>query len=325
MDVFSPDAIPLKLVNRLKVRHLALLLHIQEQGSLTRVAEYMSTSQPAVTHALAELEEMFGTRLFDRSARGMTVTEQGAVVLDRARAMLKDLSSLTQDMEAVAAGREGHLNVGVTPFVSGQLLSQAMQLATQDAKSLMVTLHDGTTAQLLPRLQDHTLDLLIGRAVATVDMAGVQHEALYHQPPRLIASRRLTARLARGRLDWPMLRDMDWILGPRHTTIRNQVINLFLQAGLAPPLPIIESLSAKLIGEIISVSDRCVSIVPADIAEELARVAGVAIVPYSLEWTLPPIALFTRSEGRSREAVRRFAQALRASCQMAAERSGHVD
>jgi len=324
MDAFQPDTVAIKLVNRLKVRHLALLLQIQEHGSLTRVAEHMSTSQPAVTHALAELEDMFGTRLFERSARGMAVTEQGVVVLDRARAMLNDLGSLTLDMEAVAAGREAHLHVGVTPFVSGQLLSQAIQRAALESKSLMITLHDGTSAQLLPRLQDHTLDLFIGRAVATVDMAGVQHEVLYHQPPRLIASRRLTARLARARLDWPLLLDMDWILGPRHTAIRNQVINLFLQAGLAPPLPIIETQSAKLIGEMIAASDRCVSIVPADIAEELARVAGVAIVPYSFEWTLPPIALFTRSEGRPREAGARFAQALRASL-TATGRSGHAE
>ena len=72
--------------------------------------------------------------------------------------------------------------------------------------------------------------------------------------------------------------------------------------------------STKLIGEMIVASERAVSIVPADIAEELVRIAGVAIVPYSFDWTLPPIAMFTRSEGLLRAADRLFADSLRQVC-----------
>jgi hypothetical protein len=50
--------------------------------------------------------------------------------------------------------------------------------------------------------------------------------------------------------------------------------------------------------------------VPADIAEELVHIAGVAIVPYTFDWTLPPIALFTRA-GVLREVDSVFGQALR--------------
>jgi hypothetical protein len=57
-----------------------------------------------------------------------------------------------------------------------------------------------------------------------------------------------------------------------------------------------------------------VSIVPSDIAEELVRIAGVAIVPYSFEWTLPPIALFTRSEGPYSAAQNLFVESLRQIC-----------
>lgn len=69
---------------RLKMKHLALLLAIKQQRSLTRVAEQMSTSQPAVTQALAELENLFGAPLFTRSARGMAPTALGELVLARA-------------------------------------------------------------------------------------------------------------------------------------------------------------------------------------------------------------------------------------------------
>ena len=68
MAAFDPNVVVRKLASRLKMRHLTLLLQIQQHGSLTRAAEHMASSQPAVTNALAELEDMFGAPLFDRSA-----------------------------------------------------------------------------------------------------------------------------------------------------------------------------------------------------------------------------------------------------------------
>jgi DNA-binding transcriptional LysR family regulator len=152
-------------------------------------------------------------------------------------------------------------------------------------------------------LQDHTVDIVIGRAAASVDLNQASFEVLFRQQPRLIANRRLAAKLARTKLDWSRLLTLDWILGAPHTPMREQVADLFLAAGTAPPVPVVESYSSKLIGEMIASSEEAVSIVPSDIAEELVRFAGVAIVPYSFEWTLSPIALFTRRVDESKARV----------------------
>lgn len=314
MVTFKPGDVVRKLIGRLKMRHLALLLQIQKQGSLTRVAELMATSQPAVTHALADLEEMFGTPLFERSPRGMTATPLGNIVLARARAMLHDLDLLTLDMEALASGRAAHLHIGAIPFISGQLLSAAIQRTLPGEQQLTVTIHNGTSEQLLALLRDHAIDFVIGRPSASMNMQGVSHEVLYQQHPRLIASRGLAGRLSRRRLDWNELAGLDWILGPRNTSMREQVSDIFLRAGLSPPAPIVESYASKLVGEMIVANDRAVSIVPADIAEELVRIAGVAIVPYSFDWTLSPVALFSRKDTSPRNIDTRFAEALRSLC-----------
>ena len=303
------------------MRHLVLLLKIEQYGSLTRVADHMASSQPAVTNALSELESMFGTPLFERSSRGMLPTPLGAVVLKRAQAMLHDLDQMADEMEAVAAGHAAHLHIGVSPFVSGQILSAALRRLRQPPQAqnkmerrLTVTIHEGTTDQLLLQLHDHTVDLVIGRASAATDVGQATFEVLFRQQPRLIANRRLAAKLGRMKLDWQKLWALEWILGAPHTPIRDQVASLFLAAGMTPPVPIVESYSSKLIGEMIAASEDTVSIVPADIAEELVRIAGVAIVPYAFEWTLPPIALFTRSGGTPSAAQDTFAGALREIC-----------
>ncbi len=311
MTLESSD-IARRLSTRLKMRHLVLLLQIQQHGSLTRVAQHMASSQPAVTNALAELESMFGTALFERSSRGMLPTALGEVVIERARAMLHDLDHLARDMEAVAAGHGAHLHIGVIPFISGQILSAALrrQQASMERR-LTVTIHEGTSDQLLHQLQDHTVDIVIGRASSVAERPQISFEVLYRQQPRLIASRRLAAQLGRVKLDWSKLAALDWILGVQHSPMREQVSDLFLAAGTTPPVPMVETYSSKLIGEMIASSDTAVSIVPADIAEELVRFAGVSIVPYSFEWTLPPIALFIRADVPLPPANRLFVESLR--------------
>lgn len=312
---FESNEVVRRLGARLKMRHLVLLLQIQQHGSLTRVAEHMASSQPAVTNALSELESMFGTPLFERSSRGMRPTALGAVVLERARAMVNDLDHLAREMEAVAAGHAAHLHIGVIPFISGQMLSAALKrLQSRMQQRVTVTIHEGTSDQLLLQLKDHIVDIVIGRASSAIDLNHISFEVLYRQQPRMIASRRLAAKLARTKLDWTKLVTLDWILGAPHTPMREQVADLFLAEGISPPVPVIESYSSKLIGEMIASSDEAVSIVPADIAEELVRIAGVAIVPYSFTWTLPPIALFTRSTGAHSPARNLFSEALREIC-----------
>lgn len=312
MTYFNPDEVLHKLSQRFKIRHCVLLLSIQELGSLTRVAEAMSTSQPAITKTLAELESMFGAELFDRSARGMAPTPLGRVALTHARAMVNDLDRLTRDMEAVAAGHTARLHAGIVPFISGQILSSAIQQATQAGdQRLVMTLREAGSHELLALLRDHTLDLVVGRSAATLEIDGLDFEVLYTQQPRLISSRRLAAQLARRPTDWQPLLGLDWILATLHTPEREQVNTIFLEAGLTPPTPIVESDSTKLTGELIAANDQAISIVPADVAEELVRIAGVAIVPYSLSWTLPPITLFTRARDPRRPAYALLAKALR--------------
>lgn len=314
-SAFPTDDVARRLATRLKMRHLQLIVQVHQHGSLTRVAELMATSQPAVTNTLSELESMFGAPLFVRTARGMAPTDIGRVVTARARAMLQDLSHLVRDMEASGAGLATRLHVGVTPFVSGRLVAEAVSRVQAGTDRLAVRIQDGTSENLLRALRDHELDVVIARASPTLDLQGLVFEPLYHQQARLIGSRKLAAQLGRVPLSWPRLAELDWILGEPRTALRDQVATLFIQAGIAPPVPLTEGYSAKLIGELIASSERAVSLLPADIATELVHIAGVAIVPYTIAWSLPPIAAIVRSGSGQIEPHRRFLEAVRRAAQ----------
>ena len=80
-----------------------------------------------------------------------------------------------------------------------------------------------------------------------------------------------------------------------------------------------ETLSAKVIGELVAANERAVSIVPADIAEELVRIAGVGIVRHRFGWTLPPITLFERKAGGQYFAVVATSKLIRLGLSKAAQ------
>jgi DNA-binding transcriptional LysR family regulator len=71
-----------------RLDELALFVKIVEEGSLARAAQRMRRSPPAVTRALAALEDRIGVRLIDRTTRRLAPTEAGRTLLDRARTVL---------------------------------------------------------------------------------------------------------------------------------------------------------------------------------------------------------------------------------------------
>ena len=300
-----------KLVSRLKMKHLLVLQAIQAHGSLTQVALHLSTSQPAITQILADLESLFSAPLFLRSPRGMQPTALGSLILARSKGMLADLDHWALDIEALSHGRAAHLNVGVIPFLPGRLLATAIDQARPCGKRISVTLHEGASAVLLERLRAHELDCVIGRTSAALNMAGLQHEVLYHQEPRLIAHLQLARHTNQRPLDLHALAELDWIAGPRQTPLREQLIDFFLGAGIAPPAPVVESLSSKFIGELVAANEQAVSIVPADVAEELVRLFNVGIVCHRFGWRLPPVCLFQRNNASPTVEQAYFARALR--------------
>jgi DNA-binding transcriptional LysR family regulator len=59
---------------RIRLRDLHIFLTVSQRGSISQAAAHLGVSQPAVSGAIAELEQTLGVQLFDRSTRGVTPT-----------------------------------------------------------------------------------------------------------------------------------------------------------------------------------------------------------------------------------------------------------
>jgi len=229
----------------LRVRHLRLLELVDRGGSLAAAARELHLSQPAVTKMLQELEAAFGAPLVARAARGGSLTPEGRVALQRLQL------GLSQFDAAIATARSGRakvpmLRVGVLPLVSVSLLPATMQALARRGDDLRLVVKDATAAGLLQLLATGGVDCAIGRAEpdALPSLNGACLVQLPLADERLVFACAPAHALARKRrIGLVQLQEQRWVLPGPGTHTRRLFDALFLDHGMQPPEPVVESAS----------------------------------------------------------------------------------
>ncbi|BDZ54297.1 hypothetical protein GCM10025870_13700 [Agromyces marinus] len=174
------------LDGRLKVRHLVLLTAIADEGTLVRAAESLHITQPVVTRALREVEDLLGVQLFERMPRGVTPTEYGRAFIERARSVLAELRAADEEVRLLQTGRLGTVTVGTHLAGSNLLLPRAIAALKAEHPRLTVVVREATPDTLQQLLLAGDLDLTVGRLSPTVPVR-LEQERLHQEPIRLVA------------------------------------------------------------------------------------------------------------------------------------------
>ena len=93
---------------------LRTFLEVHRLGSMTRAAETLYLSQPAVTRRLARLERALGIRLFERLGKTLHATEAGRALAREAGAVVGSLDRLAESVQAHKDGEHGRLRIGAS-------------------------------------------------------------------------------------------------------------------------------------------------------------------------------------------------------------------
>lgn len=186
MDV-APATLLSRLLAKGRLRHLQLLAGIADLGSIQQAASHIGLSQPAATHALADIEELLGVRLFDRHARGMRTTRSGQLMAECARGMLTTLRASTESVAALRDGAAGSLRLGAIPAASGGLLAERLPAYMRAHPDLHVEVVEGSREQLLPQAASGSLDMLLCRRPEAVP-AGLEFVTLQPDAAVIVAA-----------------------------------------------------------------------------------------------------------------------------------------
>jgi LysR family nitrogen assimilation transcriptional regulator len=102
-------------------RHLRIFIAVCEAGTFSRAAARLGMSQPALSRIIRELEAAQGLRLFDRTGRGVRLTEAGRVFQDHALRILGELDRLSEEMMRLRGEVGGEVYVSI-PVLIGRIV-----------------------------------------------------------------------------------------------------------------------------------------------------------------------------------------------------------
>src|SRR3974390_2810987 len=105
---------------RIKLQHLKIVRAVADWGSMAKAAKHLAISQPVVSKIIADLEDMLGVRLFDRSPQGVEPTRYGRALLRRTVAVFDELRTSVDEIRFLADPTLGELRIGSTePLLAG--------------------------------------------------------------------------------------------------------------------------------------------------------------------------------------------------------------
>lgn len=165
------------------LRQLRYFVTIARAGSFTAASRLLHVSQPALGYQIKQLEKALKVELLNRHARGVTLTDAGAKLLEHAEDLLSRLRRAEQAMAPFQKGLAGELALGVTP-TSGRALVPALLAACAEKTALRVTVHQGMTGDLLRRVDAGALDLAFCYGSPGIDR--VRGAPLYREPLCLV-------------------------------------------------------------------------------------------------------------------------------------------
>jgi DNA-binding transcriptional LysR family regulator len=273
----------------LKPAQLRLIVEVAESGQLQIAAAATSMTQPAASRMLAEIERAVGAPLFLRQPKGMELTEIGAVMVRRARAMLREMRSMAAEVQALREGQGGAVRVGAVTGPAVGYLVPAIRAIKREAPDAEITVDVLPSRDLLRQLTAGEMDFALARVLPDFDSREFEIHPMRDEKVALLV--RAGHPLARApRVTFTELTDYEWIMQERGAPIREATLEAFGAVGLAEPGNIVNSPSLLLMIAYLSRSDAI-----AGMSEEVAQLltqppvsAGFAVLTMPREVRVSP-------------------------------------
>lgn len=160
---------PWRRLPALSLKQLQYFVTLAELRHFTDTANRLAVSQPALSSALRQIETVLGGKLVNRAASAVSLTELGMAILPHARRILAAAQMGFHDMQqAVEAGGDGTVRIGLIPSVSSLLFPVIPQQLTRAFPRLRVEFLDRSNDALMNCLQTGRVDFGVGALDSTV-------------------------------------------------------------------------------------------------------------------------------------------------------------
>lgn len=132
---------------------------VAREKNFTRAAAELNLSQSALSRAIQKLEDQLGQPLFERHPREVILTDQGELLLSRAKAILKLVEDTYSEM--VESSRHGRIRLGAIPTIAPYFLPGLLSTFAEKHPQIAVVVQEETTDDLIKRCLHGEIDLAL--------------------------------------------------------------------------------------------------------------------------------------------------------------------
>lgn len=280
-----------RIGRRLRLRDLHILLAVVDAGTMVKAAAQLGVSQPAVSKAIAGLEQTIGFRLLDRTKNGLVPTDYGRVLLRRATVIFDELKQGVDELRFIADPTSGELRIGSSESMTAGLLPAIIEtISTQHPK---ITLH---VAQIsfspldLRELRERTVELVLGRVPSLLQEPDLASETLMNEQIHVVAGAK--SRWARRRrIKLAELMAEPWALPPPDSVPGRIVMEAFRSRGLEMPPAMVFTASIHLLAHTLPPTGRFLAVVPESVLRFNTARLPLKILPVDFQVEPSPVGI----------------------------------
>jgi LysR family transcriptional regulator of gallate degradation len=245
--------------SRFDFQQLEIFVHLAKLGHMPTVASQLGITQPAVSYSINTLESRLGVSLFQRSVKGMLLTEAGAPLYFRTTRAMAELQHAAADMSALSGTVKGRVRVGVLPLGRSFILPRAIAKAVTLHPKMQIATIEGSFDALAADLRAGEIDFILGALRPPSYAHDLQGEPLLNDRMAIFVRKGhpLTQCL---RITIEDLAQARWILPSAATLARKLIDASFASFNMQPPLDAIETSDMSILRDLLLQSDMVTAI-----------------------------------------------------------------
>jgi DNA-binding transcriptional LysR family regulator len=244
---------------------------VAELGHLTRAADKLHISQPALSAQIKALEDELGVPLFERTPSGMVLTPAGQRLLPEAEKVIAAAGALRSQAKSYQGEAGGRARVGTLSDPEFLRLSDFLALAIERYPLIEIELHHEVSGAAFAKVRDGELD-------AAFYYGSLTHPQVAAVPLREVSYRVVAPVAWRDRVaaaDWDAIAALPWIVTPAISTHSALAQELFQTHGVAPA-KVIEADNEFVISSLV-IAGLGVALMREDLALEAAGAESVCL------------------------------------------------
>ncbi|MCH6258152.1 LysR family transcriptional regulator [Puniceicoccaceae bacterium K14] len=206
----------------MEIYQLKSFVAVAEEKKLTRAAERLFTSQPAVSAHIKSLEAELGVTLFARTARGMEITEDGQKLLEHSQQILGNVKELNELARELQAQPNGVLRVGINSGSNDLKLGKIAQALQQRYPEIQLDIMHAGSGNIHKAILNDDLD--IGFFEGLIESPLISGLKIGSAEVRIVGSRDYKETFESS--NWSSLEKLPWVFNSPECSYHSEILRI---------------------------------------------------------------------------------------------------